>query len=271
MTENFKPLAQGIGFGLVGDKMVFDDEVHVSRPGKRLVSAMSPLLMNLPGEAEDAVLYDTFADVWDIRHESTVLGGKLGYSLTSIRSQPAGGESAKTHGHVHSGAPDGFPPAEAYEVLQGKGTFMMMDLYAGYESRLAVAVHADVGDVVVIPGGLYHCSINAGEGRLVFADLCRRGMKDVYEDVRQAKGFAYLRSDKGEFVPNPAYKSVPPELKQYTAAEWAGRTFGSLYQTLITNPGELAWLWDREEFIRMFPHLREHAFPVGLATATASA
>ncbi|MFT4028310.1 MAG: glucose-6-phosphate isomerase family protein [Protaetiibacter sp.] len=257
------PLTPRIDFGLDGEALRFADTVRIEQEGHRVVSAMAALYREV--DPDDAsVLYDTFFDVRDLADEQRILDGKLAYSLTSIRRAPVGSESAKTHGHVHSYEPDGFPPAEAYEVLAGSGVFVLQDLHAGPRSLVAVAVHAEVGDVVVIPGALYHCSVNAGEGRLVFADLCRRGMSDVYGDVRDAGGFSYLRQDSGELRPNPRYTAVP-ELVHVSAEEWAGRRFGPLYATLLEDPSELEWLWDRDVFVREFPRLAEYAYPVGLA------
>ncbi|MFT3797678.1 glucose-6-phosphate isomerase family protein [Microbacterium sp.] len=263
MTSTFESLTDGIEFGLDGERLCFADTVRITQEGHRTVGAMSSLYRHVD-PADEAVLYDTFYDVRDEADEDRMLSGKLAYSLTSIRQAPVGTESAKTHGHVHSFEPDGFPPAEAYEVLSGSGVFFLQDLHAGPASRMVVAVHAEKGDVVVIPGGLYHCSVNAGEGRLVFADLCRRGMSDVYGDVREFGGFAYLRHLDGEYEPNPRYADVAG-LKHVTAEEWAGGRIGSLYTTLRDDPAQLAWLWDRDEFVSRFPHLAEYAYPVGLA------
>jgi len=263
MTDDITRLTEGIEFGLDGERLRFADSVHVEQAGHRLVSAMSALYREVD-PADDSVLYDTFYDVWDEADRERMLGGKLAYSLTSIRSAPVGTESPKTHGHVHSPEPDGFPPAEAYEVLAGTGVFLLQDMHAGPDSRVAVAVHAEVGDVLVIPGAMFHCSINAGDERFVFADLCRRGMSDVYSDVRDAGGFSYLREASGELVPNPRYRSVP-ELVHMSTEEWAGRRFGSLYSTFLADPESLTWLWDRDVFVEEFPRLAEYAFPVGLA------
>lgn len=263
MTNHTIALSDAVGISLSGEFLEFADSVHVGRPGKRTVGAMSELY-SAADPGDESVLYDTFVDVYEKADHDAFAGSRLGFNLTSIRSSPVGDEAPKTHGHVHSPKPDGWPPAEVYEVLHGSAVFLLQDLHSGPESRVAYAVHAEVGDVLVIPGAMFHSSINAGAERLVFADLCRRGMSDVYQDIRDAHGFSYLRSAAGEMRPNPAYSSVP-ELVQMSAEEWAQRKIGSIYRTLRDNPAELAFLWDRDEFVRQFPHLAEWAYPSGLA------
>ncbi|RGE19177.1 glucose-6-phosphate isomerase family protein [Leucobacter sp. wl10] len=263
MTHEAPLLTEGIDMRLDGERLVFGDDVHITRSGQRKVSAMSHMF-DAADESDDSILYDTFVDVWEERDHDAFGGGKLGYSLTSIRALPVGEESPKTHGHVHTPKPDGFPPAEAYEVLNGSGVFIMQDMHDGPETTFAVAVHANVGDVVVIPGALYHCSVNAGTERFVFSDLCRRGMSDYYQHVHDAGGFSYKRRADGDFVANSNYASLP-ELEHVTAEEWSGRRIPPLYRTLRDDPASLEWLRDREAFVREFPRLADFAYPVGLA------
>lgn len=262
MTSETKLLSDAVGITLVGERLEFADSVHVGRSGRRTVGAMTELF-DAADPADESVLYDTFVDVYEEADHDAFPAGKLGFNLTSIRSAPVGDESPKTHGHVHSPKPDGWPPAEVYEVLHGSAVFLLQDLHAGPESRVAYAVHAEVGDVLVIPGAMFHSSINVGPDRLVFGDLCRRGMSDVYQDIRDAHGFSYLHSAAGGMRPNPAYSSVP-ELVHMSTEEWARRKIGPIYRTLRDDPVSLSWLWDRDEFIREFPHLAQWAYPSGL-------
>jgi glucose-6-phosphate isomerase len=244
--------------GFDGDRIVLAPELEAGRSGQRTVTAMLELLADPPDSRDDDdILYLTWTDVRDSGSPATQTS-KVGYSLTVIRPQPVGWEVAKTHGHVHAVGPDGIPPAEAYQVLHGEGLFLLQDMTDGPRCSTFTAVRAGVGDVVVIPGGLFHCSLNVGTEPLVFGDLCRRGVRDVYDGVKAAHGFAYYWSTAGVGVRNETYVSTP-EPATISARDWAKPQVSDLWTSYASADPAIGWLWDAAAFADEFPHLREYA------------
>jgi glucose-6-phosphate isomerase len=239
-----------------GEPELGPDVVFTSR-GERLANGLLDVVA-MPDQVDrESVQYWTVVEVSDggdtaLRDESAA------YSLTFLGSTPLGGERSKTHGHVHRPGRTDLPDPEVYEVLVGSAIFLFQDLHPGPTSTVAIAVHAGAGDTVVIPPFMYHCSVNAGTGPLVFGDVCSRGLVDDYGLVKESHGFAYYFPVDGEPISNPRYAAVPP-LTVLTAEEWCPQDVGPLYQRLRDDPASLSWLLDASEFAKRYPEYDVYA------------
>lgn len=139
------------------------------------------------------------------------------YDITIITAGSVCGEFIKTKGHHHPGNPAGVPYPEVYEVLSGKGHFLLqaMDL-------TDVVLHpASSGDKVLIPPGFGHVTINPGSEPLVMANIVSGAFESEYAFFEAYRGAAYYEMDDGLFQKNPLYTRVA-DLRILEAADHPG-------------------------------------------------
>lgn len=198
-----------------------------------------------PGRSHRRVQYWWFSGVAVEGDRDAMNGSQISYDLTVIASRAMGWERAKTYGHVHRATERsdvGFP--EVYQVLQGRGGFLIQDLWEGPRATFATLIGACEGDVVVIPPLVYHVTINLGETPLVVANAVCRAAVDDYAGMRAAHGMAHRIGVDDEAVLNPAYRECPALLR-VTAGEWSrSAPGGSLYAAVASESSPLAWLCD---------------------------
>lgn len=158
--------------------------------------------------------------------------GRLGlrFDLTVLRAGRIGHEPVKTFGHAHPPAPGGdvsYP--ELYQVLHGQA-WILLQRQQGEMTEL-FAIPAGPGDLVLIPPGFAHATVNGGDGPLVLANWVCGSFASDYEGVRARRGMAFYRlADRWE--PNPRY----PRPVLYRAAPTPAGLLG-------LKPGEPVYAW----------------------------
>jgi glucose-6-phosphate isomerase len=127
------------------------------------------------------------------------------YDITAIISRDICGERVKTKGHYHPASPSGLGYPEIYEVLSGHAHYLLQD-----RSLLdVVLVDAREADIVIVPPGYGHVTINAGDSDLIMANIVSTTFKSEYEEYEKKRGAAYYELADGSFIKNPAYSDVP--------------------------------------------------------------
>lgn len=198
-------------------------------------------------------VYWTFGDVAQRGDQKQLEQAPATYDVTFVSPKLIGREFPRTHGHVHTsrdGAGEAY--SEIYEVLAGHAGFLLQDLRSGPEATYVILVDANEGDVVAIPPGVFHATLNVGSTLLVVADLVCRRASDSYDTLRAAGGMAYGLDASGRDVPNAQYHRLPP-LQRLSAQAWGGTLAGGLYERLLNDPGSFGWLCDRAAFALRFP------------------
>ena len=137
-------------------------------------------------------------------------GHHLRYDITVIPPGMLGLEYTKTVGHYHPQVPRtdiSYP--EIYQVLEGSATYLMQKI--GNEDVLQdiVVITAEKGDLVLIPPGYGHVTINASENTLKMANWVCRDFSSIYEPIKRLSGASYFLLKDG-FVKNPHYRNVLP-------------------------------------------------------------
>jgi oxalate decarboxylase/phosphoglucose isomerase-like protein (cupin superfamily) len=198
-------------------------------------------------------VYWTFSDVARDPDREGLARAAVTYDLTFISPRLLGREHPRTHGHTHASADEGVGAlAEVYEVLAGRAGILLQDLAPGPRASLVVLIQAEQGDVVAVPPGLFHATINLGSDFLMVADVVCRLAVDSYERLRGAGGMAYGIDVDGTVLPNPSYASVA-SLRSITAGEWGAGPGSGLYARLVQAPRDFAWLCDASRFVELFP------------------
>lgn len=127
----------------------------------------------------------------------------LRYDITVIPPRMFGNEFVKTKGHVHAGF-----YGEVYMVLEGEGMYLAQ-LGDEQEIKDVFAVHGKKGDVIVIPAGYGHITINPSQETLKTANwLTEHGAGD-FTLFEKNQGACYYYLTPGQWVKNEHYKQVP--------------------------------------------------------------
>lgn len=135
----------------------------------------------------------------------------LRYDITRIPPGMLGSEYIKTVGHYHPKVPgtDVYYP-EIYQVLEGSAIYLMQKAEPGEEDIVldVAVIKAEKGDLVLVPPGYGHVTINSSEKTLEMANWVCRDFSSVYEPIKRLSGAAYFLLKDG-FAKNPLYTNVP--------------------------------------------------------------
>ncbi len=132
----------------------------------------------------------------------------LRYDITVIPPAMLGCEFIKTAGHYHPEVPGArVSYAEVYQVLEGEATYLLQK-HTGDVIEDVVVVKASKGEVVLIPPGYGHITINASEDVLKMANWVSCEFSSMYDPIREMQGAAYYLLKDG-FIENPFYRDHP--------------------------------------------------------------
>lgn len=179
------------------------------------------------------------------------------HDVTVIRPGTVAGEYVKTYGHHHPAPFPGGPSyPEVYEVLAGRGLFLLQRANRMGELADVCLVEGRPGQKIVIPPDYGHVTINCGTDWLVVANLVASGWDSTYVLYRARRGAAYyvLHGEMGPvFLPNPRYGVVPalrhaePGLGRFGIREDA-----TLYDAFLLDPGAFDFLVHPEVYADVF-------------------
>ncbi len=141
-------------------------------------------------------------------YRKTKVENGLRYDITIIHPRMFGKEFAKTKGHIHAGF-----YGEVYMVLEGEGFYLAQK---GDQNTIedVFAMHGKKGDVILIPAGYGHVTINPSSQDLKTANWVAENDKGNFEPFERNQGACYycLAGDDGNisWIKNEHYKNVPP-------------------------------------------------------------
>ena len=174
-------------------------------PEIRTAEDMAPVLAD-PSCRETGPLYFMYRDLALTPEDRGWLEeNRLRYDITVMISRELCGELAKTKGHYHPPSPAGIRYPEIYEVLEGTAHYLLQKR----DLSDIVMVHAKQGDLVVVPPGYGHVTINPGRSELVMANLVSSAFSSEYGDYERLRGGAYYELSGGRVVRNPTYPEIP--------------------------------------------------------------
>lgn len=175
-------------------------------PAVRTISDMRPVLLEPSCRCDDP-LYFMYRDLaksdadWRWLHAHN-----LRYDLTVIPPRDLCGEMVKTKGHYHPDTEAGVGYPEIYEVLEGSAHYLL-------QSRALddiVMIEAQAGDLVIIPPGYGHITINpTKDTTLVMANIVSTAFESEYAEYENMHGAAWYELTSGDLKRNPHYADVP--------------------------------------------------------------
>jgi len=153
------------------------------------------------------------------------------YDITIIPPANLGGEYVKTKGYYHPENPSGTGYPELYELVQGVALFLLQKKTLDH----IVLVKATKGDIVLIPPGYGHVTINPSKDEtLIMANLVSTAFESEYTFYETMHGAAYYELIDHTLVRNPHYPDIPrvQEIINSPSPLPVLGTAGSLYDIL---------------------------------------
>ena len=194
------------------------------------------------------LLYSIVMDVGRREHleelkKRMLLVGAVAYAAGRIGDEPV-----RSQGHIHAVAPHcGWSTPELFEIWEGRAIIYAQERATDEPGR-CFAVHAKVGDKVVVPPKWAHCVINADpEQRMVFGAFCDRQYGFEYDEVRAHGGLAWFpvlgQNNEIRWEANPKYgTSELSERKPRAYPELGIDTEAAMYEQFARDPGSLQWV-----------------------------
>lgn len=212
-------------------KIVVRTEEREIQPSIRTFWEIRDVLLNQNIFADkDAPIYYVFRHIYsrkDIRYDITYMPPKV-----------IGEEYAKTYGHYHPKAADGYYYPEIYRVLKGKTKIILQkELKDG--SYQVYIVNATKGDYVFIPPSFGHVSINPDEEEeLIMENVVSDMFVSEYSRFKRMRGAAYYYCRDG-IVQNTNY--IVKSVEQLNTPEKVNRllSYLEIYKDIRKNTGLL--------------------------------
>jgi len=178
----------------------------------------------------------------------------LRYDITVIPPREICGEFIKTKGHYHPDNPLGIGYPEVYEVLDGMAHFLIQNR----DFSDIVMIAAAAGEIVVIPPGYGHVTINPSKNTaLQMANIVSTRFESDYRGYESLHGAAYFEKMKEGFVKNPAY-TASSSLRFVTVSKKAassGPFSAPLYNLIEQQAPSLEFLNRPEKYLSLFQKL----------------
>ena len=161
-----------------------------------------------PGCTCTGPVYFMYRDVArSVNDRSWLAEHQLRFDITVIPPLEICGEFIKTKGHYHPDNLSGTGYPEIYEVLDGEAHYLIQNQDCSY----VVMILACTGDIVVVPPGYGHVTINPARTTVLqMANIVSSRFFSNYQRYEAQRGAAYFEMVKEGFVQNPAYAKHPP-------------------------------------------------------------
>lgn len=167
-------------------------------------------------------LYCIAMDVGKDIDKEDIVSRNLLFGVVTYVKGTIGKEPVRSQGHIHAISRScGCSTPEVYEIWEGEAIIYMQESGKD-DAGNCYAVHAKAGEVVIVPPGWVHATINANKDcNMTFGAWCVRDYGFDYKDVKQHHGIAYFpeyENDKLHWKPNQAYKTsnlIEKEAREY--------------------------------------------------------
>ncbi len=234
-------------------QLVIKQPAIQSGPGfTRTFSEMVPVLLDKDSKSPVTETYRVYRGVCLSEHEDLIKDNHLTYDVTILPAMMLGSEYNKTLGHYHANIPGTqIAHPELYEVLHGKGLFLLQKMDAEFKNLVTVlAVEGEAGDKIIYPPNYGHIMVNIGDEPLVMANWLSTDYKPLYEQVSDRHGMALyvIKGKDGQptFVKNENYKDQPM-MRKMIVGDKLRTDFGleagePMYVTAMRNPRILDFL-----------------------------
>ena len=230
--------------------------------GRKAVEKMQGLLANEENLPLDEMFYDVYRGIAFPKDEELLNKDNYRYDITIIMPGQINGECKKTSGHYHGWNPQKTNTyAEVYEVIKGTALYILQksdnfDAENPADVRVDDLIFATVheGESILIPPNYGHCSVNIGEGPLVFSNLAYVPCPVHYGPVKHFHGMSFYVMKKDNEIrleANGRYVDVPaPKFATAKENPGLGIKFGvPVYESYMKNPEAFKFLGDPDPYV----------------------
>ena len=230
--------------------------------GRKAVEKMQGLLANEENLPLDEMFYDVYRGIAFPKDEELLNKDNYRYDITIIMPGQINGECKKTSGHYHGWNPQKTNTyAEVYEVIKGTALYILQksdnfDAENPADVRVDDLIFATVheGETILIPPNYGHCSVNIGEGPLVFSNLAYVPCPVHYGPVKHFHGMSFYVMKKDNEIrleANGRYVDVPaPKFATVKENPGLGIKFGvPVYESYMKNPEAFKFLGDPDPYV----------------------
>jgi glucose-6-phosphate isomerase, archaeal len=176
------------------------------------------------------------------------------FDITIIPPRDLCGEWMKTKGHYHPESRSGTGYPEIYEVLEGEAHYLIQTR----DCSDVVMIAATTGDIVVVPPGYGHVTINPSRTAVLqMANLVSSAFESNYLPYENLRGAVFYEMTSGTFVKNPLYPGRP-RLRIVRAGHIAGVTDtinDPLYDLVEQQAPVLGFLNHPEKYRALFSRI----------------
>ncbi|MBK5112781.1 MAG: glucose-6-phosphate isomerase [Candidatus Heimdallarchaeota archaeon] len=209
-------------------------------------------------QKENFDLYYMYRDLTRAKDKELFKKHDIRFDVTIIPPKFLGKEYVKTAGHFHPEAKNGHSFPEVYEVMYGKGLYLLQKPkkeLTRKEKRAnilnpveVIVISAKAGDQVMIPPGYGHITINPSEDTtLIMNNLVSSSFNSIYEPIKKQQGAIYLYHINKTWIRNPSYKDDKILVKEGTPEKIVDKPF---YASFIENPEQ--WKFLNEPWIKEY-------------------
>ena len=237
-----------------------DGLLHEETSGKT-VSKLSNVLAQ-PEYASEETAFRFYKGIHFANDQAILDKCSLRYDITLILPGLVGEERKKTTGHFHKLLKGSkYSHAELYEVIYGTALYILQPIKdmsktgADMEVDDVILVKLNAGEKIVVPANCSHCTVNAGDGALVFSNLVLGSGSNDYGGIGMRSGmgvYIFEKDGKLEVVRNPKYDFTKTKVSKGKVApdENLGTVPGKpVYNSFIENPDKFSYLKDPEKYI----------------------
>lgn len=243
-------------------KLLLEAPYMLKGYGEKNVLQMSELYEDSSHNDKHENVYDVYRGIICDQDRELFERYKFQYDITVIHQGQVGFECKKTSGHYHgweSNKKHSYP--EVYEVLSGTAMFelqksMNFDVKEKNDIKVddIILAKVEAGQAIIVPPDYGHCSINIGNGDLVFSNLAYKPCEIFYDNVRYHHGLGiYIgkEDDKLKFKKNDHYKNLPTvKIALPVENESLGIKFNQpVYKTFLETPDKYNFLGNPDKYV----------------------
>lgn len=211
-------LNTGFNIQINAERMTFQygNDVFGPEAEKRKLSDIRKSLSD-PNAKGPEIVYSVAMDVGKEKDRKDLNKRNLLYGAMIFAKGHIGNEPIRSQGHVHSVSMScNASTPEVYEIWSGDAIIYMQEHDSDNPGR-CIAVNAHAGNIVIVPPGWAHCTINANiDIEMTFGAWCVRDYGFNYVGVRKHGGLSYfptLEGGKIQWLKNYQYLESTLEIR----------------------------------------------------------
>ncbi len=241
-------------------QLKFQDGLTCESKGARTFGEMAQLFRNPAGIDPNEQCYDFYRNIVFEKDSALFQKNDFRYDITVIFPGTINREFKKTSGHYHgyiAGHQTTYP--EIYEVLEGRALYILQKAVNFDQNEEPVicdrrAVFVEAGQAIIIPPLYGHCSINVGEGPMVFSNIAVVSCPLHYDIIKAKHGLSIyaLKNEDCSITleSNTHYQNVS-NIRRYYPLEDSSlgiRSSGSVYHEFVNSPEKFEYLLHPQDY-----------------------